>query len=648
MALLWSGGILAVPGEPVLEVGETDFVLSDSAQSVQVPVTWNRYYGEPALTARYWIDDELALTRTVEAPDSEAEDEAQSGGATLTIEGSGEVELAVSLCDTDGCSDSVPVMVTIIDPESLLRTAESSDADAGMLSFEQAQQIVTESQSRLQQDASEVRILEFAAEQSWGGWFAGFVGQAALKYGLGMGFDALIDLVGLSPGGPALAAELAGIDRSLGEIKVQLDEISRKIDVGKADSDFKNSHREADVAMQNLKTIAGNIAAAEAGVSEPTQFQLESWAKDNRDNIAALRSLLVNSLTGAIPLMLDYYQLKYPVSSGIEVRAEIDGYLDGFRAALGVGLINQAWLTNAFAPNALYEGGANTDALASVDAAYNMAGAPYPQPPSGASGFVHRVGSDWAMVSDDRPQITGQQPVKTQQLMEVRELYGATGAGANAPGDVSIEAYMAQEGVKNSYRPPEWVVVQSSGSMFECKDYVRYSDIRIGGNSLQEVQHTWWTSNGYWCPFPPNGQTFGKQEELRNQFRQTEWATKLAVTTNAWGMPALMDERSIQGHQDGIEVHAITRGDGDTVSVAYDPNGYGWIQVRDPESGSAYLSGVNQAQTLRIPAPSGAVEILQGHHVRVGVGGNALIIMERAIVTTNPGSNQIDLTLDPS
>lgn len=72
----------------------------------------------------------------------------------------------------------------------------------------------------------------------------------------------------------------------------------------------------------------------------------------------------MNTLTGAIPLMLDYYQLKYPVSSGIEVRAEIDGYLDGFRSALGVALLNHAWLSEAFAQNAIYDEGAERDARA--------------------------------------------------------------------------------------------------------------------------------------------------------------------------------------------------------------------------------------------------------------------------------------------
>jgi len=628
--------LIAEPGEPIVDWIETDQVLGDGEGVVEIPVSWSRFYGEPALTAQYWLNDKLVLTRAVDGADE------QSGGATLVIGKGGEYEVTVALCDTEGCSASDPLHITVIDPEQPLRTDAAVEED--VLSYEQAAQIVEQTAARLAADPDRPPKVTAARAKGAALWLASFVGQAALKYGLSLGFDALVKEIGLSSGGPNLAAELAAIDQSLGELRTRLDEISRKIDVGKADSDFKNSHRLADVAMQNIKTIAGNIAAAEAGNFQPTQFQLESWAKDNRDSIAALRSLLVNSLTGAVPLLLDYYQLKYPVSSGIEVRSEVGGYLDGFRAGLGVGLVNQAWLTHAFAPNSLYDDGASSDARATLAAAYSMSGAPYPQPPSGPSGFVHRLGSDWAMVSDDRPQIDARQPTKSNDSVEIYNNYGAIGAGVNAPGDISIEDYMVQENVKNGYKG--WVGVQSSGSLTSCKSYVRYSEVRIGGNNRQFPQHTWWTSNSYWCPFPP-GERFGKEDELKNQFSQTQWATKLTVTTNNWGMPALMDERSIEGYRDGIDVEAINREGGNAVTLIYDTRGYDWIQLRDPATDIVFFTGANQGRTLNLTTTSDAVEIVQGYRVENREGDDSLLPRERTIVTANPGSTSIDLTLDP-
>ena len=639
--------LMTEPGEPILDWIAADYLLGQAEGAVEIPVSWSRFYGEPALIAQYWLNDTLVLTRALH------DEDAQSGSATLVIDEGGEYEVTVALCNMEGCSASDPLLVSVVDPEQPFRTAAAAGIEDDVLSFDEAAQIVEAVAARLAVDSEGPTTIPAARAVGWGLWFASFVGQAALKYGLNMGFDALLKQIGLSPEGPDLAAELAGIDQSLGEIKTQLDEISSKIDVGKADSDFKNSHRLADVAMQNIKTIAGNIAAAESGLAEPTQFQLESWAKDNRDNIAALRSLLVNSLTGAVPLMLDYYQLRYPVSSGMEVRAEVDGYLNGFRAALGVGLLNQAWLTDAFAPNGLYDAGASSDASATVAAAYGMVGAPYLQPPSGPPGFIHRIGTDWALIDEARPMLVGENArAMTQTRSKVRDLYITIAAGVNAPGGLTIADYMDENGIKRVFNDPNSVRVDSYKSLNRCEYWVRYEPLFIVGNTTGwSTVTTWNWKVNHPCGFvftDPYGQAHAEKARVQNTLSATEKVYSVNVPTNNWGMPALMNERSITGYRDGIDVEAVTRQAGNAVTLTYDANGYDWIQISDPATDVVLFTGGNQGRTLNLTTTSGAVEIVQGDRIENREGEDSMQPMERAVVTANPGSTLIDLTLDPS
>jgi hypothetical protein len=649
LALLWSGMTLAVPGEPVLDWIETEYVVGESADAAQVPVGWTRHYGGLALTAQYWLNDELVLTRAVDADDQDL----QSGSATLTIDTGGTHEITVALCDTEGCTASEPMPVNVVDPGRPLRASSANNIDEEMLSYEQAAQTVQAIAAELANAPAGLAQTAAAANQSWGGWFASFVGQAALKHGLAMGFDGLVELIGLSPDHPDLAAEFAGINQSLGELKHQLDEISRKIDVGKADSDFKNSHRAADVAMQNIMSIAGYIAAAEAGTATPTEQQLQDWALANSTNLSSLRSLLTNSLTGAIPLLLDYYQLKYPVSTGIEVRDEVDGYLDGFRAALGVALINQAWLSEIFAPNELYNAQAELDARATVVAAYDMTGAPYPQPPSSPPRFIHRIGNDWALVDGDR-QVVGSQEkgrVPTQDRNQIWGMYSAIAAGVNAPGAMTISDYMDTNGVRRHFQDPNSVRRDHRDSFFECEYWVRHDELYVGGNSAHITTHTTYNKKYFCLETKPYHEVRKHQAALERQLRENERVWKIDVPTNAWGMPALVDERAVRGFRDGIQVDSIARDQGNAVTVNLQAEADLWMQLHDPETGSMLTSPVFLGQSPQtfsnLQAPTGAIEIRLGYGIGQSSDGD-MVTLERTLVTANPGKKVVDLTVDPS
>lgn len=114
-------------------------------------------------------------------------------------------------------------------------------------------------------------------------------------------------------------------------------------------------------------------------------------------------------------------------------------------------------------------------------------------------------------------------------------------------------------------------------------------------------------------------------------------------------MPALMNQNSIQGHRDGIQINGIDRGEGNAVSLTYDKNGYDWLQVRNPENGNLHYTGPNTAQTLNFGGPiqAGALELVQGHRIENRDGEGSILPKERAIVMENPDTTGMTMTLQP-
>jgi hypothetical protein len=354
--------------------------------------------------------------------------------------------------------------------------------------------------------------------------------------------------------------------------------------------------------------------------------------------------------------MLAYLQVKYPVSSGIELREDIDGYLNGFRASLGVALLNQAWLAQQFAPNQLYDAEAERNAQAAVTAIYAIVGAPYPHPSAEPSGFIHRVGADWAMVDASRPQITGEAAkVWTQDRGHVISIYDHMGVGVPAPGGQSIEAHMAEHGVKNWYADHTSVRVDQKDLFFACRYDVNYNSQVIAGNRRVQGHNNAWngTFKGTFCGTSYNKvhrEADGRAAEVRAEQKQNHKAYYVTdVSTNAYGLPALMDERSIESYRDGIFVDAIDRGDGDRVTVSYDANGYDWMQIRNPENGNVHYTGPNISRTQHFGGTiqAGALELVQGDRIENRSGAGSIVAKERTVVFTNPGTTTMNLSLQP-
>ena len=67
-----------------------------------VPVSWSRWSGEPATTARYLLNGQLALEQAVSGTGAN-----QSGSAGLQVGAGGQYTLDVQLCNNSGCTSAV-------------------------------------------------------------------------------------------------------------------------------------------------------------------------------------------------------------------------------------------------------------------------------------------------------------------------------------------------------------------------------------------------------------------------------------------------------------------------------------------------------------------------------------------------------------
>ena len=113
--LSMSQALVAAPGAANIDWMEESFAIIEidpTASSysnlvmvndyAEVPVSWSKWSGEPATTARYLLNGQLVLEQPVSGSDTN-----QSGSARLQVNTGGQYNLDVQLCNNDGCTSAV-------------------------------------------------------------------------------------------------------------------------------------------------------------------------------------------------------------------------------------------------------------------------------------------------------------------------------------------------------------------------------------------------------------------------------------------------------------------------------------------------------------------------------------------------------------
>ncbi|WP_250458491.1 glycosyl hydrolase family 18 protein [Microbulbifer litoralis] len=120
---LASSPALAAPGAPTIDWMETSFAIIEVDEAAtayedlvtindaaEVPVSWSRWSGDAATSARYLLDGEVVLEQSISG-------DTQSGSATLQVAEGGQYDLQVALCNDDGCSSSEITEIIVADTD---------------------------------------------------------------------------------------------------------------------------------------------------------------------------------------------------------------------------------------------------------------------------------------------------------------------------------------------------------------------------------------------------------------------------------------------------------------------------------------------------------------------------------------------------
>jgi len=319
---------------------------------------------------------------------------------------------------------------------------------------------------------------------------------------------------------------------------------------------FIAAHSSTLAQMATIDTVASWISSAERLNKTIPDKTLDDWAQDNSKAVRTLRENLLDSTSGAIPLMLNLFSVQYPTTGGPQVRGDIVAYVDGVRAMLGLALLNQAWLEVAYSHNKVYSKNIQDSSIRIVHQAYEWIGASYPTPAHQPSQFLHRVGTSAALVGLNRPTLPGErgQVLVTQSRSDVDWLLTQlTYPRKNAWKSLTIQDYMKAEELNFVFEDPASVRRVIAKERFDGTRWeVRSEAISIAGNekAISTVVHYSEVCNIFKCSVSK------KESALRDKLWETQFMYhRNEVETNNWGMPALMDPELIVQERDGIIVY---------------------------------------------------------------------------------------------
>ncbi|KAL3910089.1 MAG: hypothetical protein SGILL_007829 [Bacillariaceae sp.] len=692
-------------GRPeVTPLQDNDVTLYNPAEPVHVDIDWIWSRGEDGHDGnddseqaaihlvRYKVNG-LAVETTLWNGDDDDDDNV-SGSGTISLDRTGAFDLTVSVCTLHTCSDSDPIQVTIHDggglseEDSLSMSSGNNDSatNATAMSFQEAVDWVHEQSKRLKEERSDRNDDVAMIDPITSSVVAKFFGKMALEKLGELGMDKLFAAFGWT--GDDTAKKLDELGQSLTAVQTQLDQIGKLIDQNHADSKFNTAHTATLKSIATIKGIARLVSRTASGEDgEQPYATLNDWAYDNYKDVAALEALLLDATSGAIPLMLELFAIKYPTTGLIQVRAHIVDYVDGIRATLGLAVMNQAWLQEQDSRIGVYGSDVEKYSLDIGNRMYETIGASYPVSADramGSGGFLHRVGEDRALVGRSYvrgsatkggpPQLPGEVGglSKAETRKEIDSLVAImNSSGAGVWNGVTIQDWMEKNSVWIRGVAPNLffdnVRHQQSTSSLRLKWTVTVDILTVQGNNFAWKTHTAYSKE---CPVPQWGSSScvdGAKKEaaniearLRSDVAESSARNyiKEGVSRNNYGMPALMDPDLIAQERDGIVVHRREQevdSNGVQVITLSVVDHYGTIadgayRAVDPATGKTLMCYFSDSSTI-LPAEKhiGQV-ILQAGYKMHGPGpsspGNCDLVVRQSTLVDDLMNTPVQLALE--
>ena len=413
LALLWSGSILAAPGEPIvnrLDTSETGVI--PSASSLTLDVSWERTRGDSATSVQYRLDGKTLRAEALVAS------KRQRGESILDIDRAGHHDFVVALCNEDGCTESQPMSVTV--------AGEVNPDGEAVISHMDADAIAAREEAMIASSA----VAYAALEDNWGPreyWGAGMepTSPPAADHWVNSGGSLLGRLIV----GPTMNRHLfkSNVDlafalfvppspdpvtEALGDIKVQLTVIEAKIDA---------VLDQLLVMQQNAAWIAFDTqdGFVRLGVSKINNASnlIADWAANweiyesldalpTQEDFTYVKQLLfegvgdmavhLSSTSGAIKQLTDAVDMNVSVSDLEHYWSVVQDYVNYNKSVMARSLASLRFLAD-HDTSPSFMSYVNTS-ISTIDSAvrsmYGISGVPFPQVDGGE--YIHAKNLDYA------------------------------------------------------------------------------------------------------------------------------------------------------------------------------------------------------------------------------------------------------------
>ncbi len=553
-----SSGAIAAPGQPRLEINETEFRLPAPGHDVEVPVSWHQMGGDPADSVQYLVDGVPMRVLGIDPVG------AASGGTTLSFGDGGEFSLSTVLCNADGCNESEPQAITIIDPDGHYLLERDQAINEELLAIAEGLE-----------DSLEYYETIFGPRETWPsalhstdramGWtqIARVVGQGLFSGAIGKvgeeGMGKILDLLGYGQEATLqnmqsalrdLDASMVLIHDKMDDIALQLDRLVDQIDDATAkamwDTFRSNDNTLRLLVLPQIEDLF-NLIGFWTEENPPTESLVERYVTDVTQAVRGIRTAVVGG-HGTLAMLMEAHLYTETVSDLEDYWLYVDQYRDQWRAVLAQALLSleymRAFDESGYAAYQLESAREIADAV--VEAMWS-AGLKIAQHP--VISYVHLKGDDQIMSRSatyfQRPNLPDEDwtVLRTRAELEPRALALVEGYRPDLNGGQTLEDWLGQR-----YIP----------TLYPFMDQGRDAG-RIEGNSYRLTS------------VPGNTYTVAKA---------------MPVQTNVGGRAASFDPDAVHGMAFGFDLDIVPRaGSTDFRIMVPNPNQAPYARVLNTETG---------------------------------------------------------------
>jgi hypothetical protein len=462
-----STGAFAAPSQPLLDIEETEFHLRDGAHGIDVPVRWHQVGGDPATSVQYLVDEVQMRVREL------APNRSTSGETTLSFGNGGEFALSVALCNADGCSESEPQMINVMDPAgTYLLDAEDAVSEELHSIAEALEESLAYYESIYgPRETWGANVQPQSARLAWA-MMAKAVGNGVFNGLIGKGVDEGMDKVMALMGFGSEARELDALNelgRSMDAMHDKMDAITRQLDELVNQIDDATGQAMWDTFRSNDNTLRlmvlpqiedlFNLINFWSGDNPPTPSLLERYVTDVAQAIRGIRTAVVGH-QGTLAMLMEAHRYTEKVSDLDDYWAFIDEYREEWRAVLAQALLSLEYMRqfDQSSYTAFQLASSRVVADAAVEAMWS-AGLAIPQHPQW--GYLHLRDGNWIMAStrndsgwfSQRPELPGEEwtTLRTRAELEPRIQAMVADYRPDLNGGQSLQSWLSERSIGRVY-----------------------------------------------------------------------------------------------------------------------------------------------------------------------------------------------------